>query len=113
MPSIIPCILLILSLLFATVITAPTVTYPHMRLLAAHNDVRATYGSPALNWSQSLATAAETCANQCVFENTGGSLGPYGENIAAGTGAFTAEAAVNLFIQDGCSSSIHSISSVL
>jgi pathogenesis-related protein 1 len=103
MPSIIPCILIILSLFFATVVAAPTVTYPHMRLLAAHNDVRATYGAPALNWSQSLATAAETWANQCVFENTGGSLmdTPYGEISAAGTGAFTAEAAVNLFIQDG------------
>jgi pathogenesis-related protein 1 len=41
-------------------------------------------------------------ANNCLFENTNGMLSPqpYGENLAAGTGDFNAEAAVALFTQD-------------
>ncbi|KAG8915537.1 hypothetical protein FRC00_003189, partial [Tulasnella sp. 408] len=34
-----------------------------------------------------LAAAAKTWADKCVFEHSKGSLGPYGENLAAGTGS--------------------------
>ncbi|KAG6842509.1 hypothetical protein C0991_000035 [Blastosporella zonata] len=55
--------------------------------LSGHNTVRAQHGAVALTWSDDLASAAQSWANKCVFEHSGGSLGPYGENIAAGTGS--------------------------
>lgn len=36
-----------------------------------------------------MADKAQTWANKCVFEHSGGSLGPWGENLAAGTGDYT------------------------
>jgi len=55
--------------------------------LADHNNFRAQYGAAPLTWSNDLAAAAQTWANNCVFKHSGGSLGPYGENLAAGTGS--------------------------
>ncbi|KAH0590520.1 hypothetical protein H2248_000667 [Termitomyces sp. 'cryptogamus'] len=55
--------------------------------LSAHNTVRAQHGAAPLTWSNDLASKAQTWANKCVFQHSGGSLGPYGENLAAGTGS--------------------------
>ncbi|TBU64989.1 PR-1-like protein [Dichomitus squalens] len=55
--------------------------------LTAHNSIRAQHGAAPLTWSDSLAAAAQTWANKCVFKHSGGTLGPFGENLAAGTGS--------------------------
>ncbi|KAG6878413.1 hypothetical protein C0993_007014 [Termitomyces sp. T159_Od127] len=55
--------------------------------LSAHNKVRAQHGAAPLTWSNNLASKAQTWANNCVFKHSGGSLGPFGENLAAGTGS--------------------------
>ncbi|KXN89858.1 Protein PRY2 [Leucoagaricus sp. SymC.cos] len=55
--------------------------------LSAHNSVRASHGASALVWSDELAGKAQQWANNCRFQHSGGSLGPYGENLAAGTGS--------------------------
>ncbi|KAI0932293.1 hypothetical protein AcV5_004441 [Taiwanofungus camphoratus] len=55
--------------------------------LSDHNTVRAQHGAAPLSWNGTLATAAQQWANNCVFQHSGGSLGPYGENLAAGTGS--------------------------
>ncbi|KAI0639329.1 hypothetical protein C8Q77DRAFT_53695 [Trametes polyzona] len=54
--------------------------------LQAHNSVRAQHGASPLTWSDDLAAKAQQWANNCVFEHSGGKLGPFGENLAAGTG---------------------------
>ncbi|KAJ7597226.1 CAP domain-containing protein [Mycena floridula] len=55
--------------------------------LKGHNDARAQYGAKALTWSDDLASKAQSWADNCVFKHSGGSLGPFGENLAAGTGS--------------------------
>jgi len=55
--------------------------------LSAHNSVRAQHGAAALTWNNTLADAAQQWADGCKFVHSGGSLGPYGENLAAGTGS--------------------------
>ncbi|KAG6873666.1 hypothetical protein C0995_012600 [Termitomyces sp. Mi166 len=63
--------------------------------LSSHNTVRAQHGAAPLAWNNTLASKAQTWANRCVFEHSGGSLGPYGENLAAGTGsAYDIQAAI-------------------
>ncbi|KAM5541316.1 hypothetical protein V8D89_004870 [Ganoderma adspersum] len=56
--------------------------------LTAHNSVRKQHGAADLKWNNTLAAAAQTWVNKCVFKHSGGSLGPYGENLAAGTGSY-------------------------
>jgi len=46
--------------------------------LQAHNDFRAQHGAAALTWNDNMAGSAQGWANQCVFEHSGGTLGPYG-----------------------------------
>ncbi|KAJ7205177.1 CAP domain-containing protein [Mycena pura] len=53
--------------------------------LDAHNSVRAQHGAVDLAWNNTLAAAAQEWANGCVFVHSGGKLGPYGENLAAGS----------------------------
>jgi uncharacterized protein YkwD len=47
-----------------------------------------------LTWSDNLASKAQQWANNCVFEHSGGTLGDFGENIAAGSGSFDISNAV-------------------
>jgi pathogenesis-related protein 1 len=68
--------------------------------LDAHNTVRAQHGAVALVWNQTLSDAGASWASRCVFEHSGGSLGPYGENLAAGTGSFGATQAVQLWTDE-------------
>ena len=49
--------------------------------------MRAQHGAADLTWSDDLAASAQTWANNCVFKHSGGTLGPFGENLAAGTGS--------------------------
>ncbi|KLO07573.1 PR-1-like protein, partial [Schizopora paradoxa] len=56
-------------------------------MLQLHNNLRASHGASALTWSSTLASKAQQWANGCVFEHSGGSLGPFGENLASGTGS--------------------------
>ncbi|RDX50221.1 PR-1-like protein [Lentinus brumalis] len=62
--------------------------------LKGHNTVRAQHGAAALTWDENLAAKAQQWANGCVFQHSGGSLGPYGENLAAGTGDYSIAAAL-------------------
>ncbi|KAG6911826.1 hypothetical protein DXG01_000073 [Tephrocybe rancida] len=55
--------------------------------LSSHNTIRAQHGAAALTWSDDLASKAQTWANKCVFQHSGGTLGRLGENLAAGTGS--------------------------
>jgi len=55
--------------------------------LSDHNTVRAQHGAAPLTWNNTLADKAQQWANGCVFQHSGGSLGPFGENLAAGTGS--------------------------
>ncbi|KAK0545766.1 sterol-binding protein [Tilletia horrida] len=52
-------------------------------VLAAHNAARAKHGAAPLTWDPKLASYAAAHAKSCQFQHTNG---PYGENLAAGTG---------------------------
>ncbi|KAI5122586.1 hypothetical protein M0805_004802 [Coniferiporia weirii] len=62
--------------------------------LSTHNTVRAQHGASPLSWNDTLADAAQKWANGCVFQHSGGTLGPFGENLAAGTGSYSITDAV-------------------
>ncbi|KAJ7646605.1 PR-1-like protein [Roridomyces roridus] len=68
--------------------------------LDLHNNERANHGAVALVWNNTLADAAQNWANQCTGTHSGGSLGPYGENLSTGTGNFTISAAVQLWLNE-------------
>ncbi|OBZ79217.1 Fruiting body protein SC7 [Grifola frondosa] len=53
--------------------------------LSAHNTVRAQHGASALTWGDNLASKAQQWANGCVFQHSGGSLGPFGGRVKAST----------------------------
>jgi len=55
--------------------------------LNSHNTIRAKHGASPLAWDAGLASKAEQWAARCQFKHSGGTLGPYGENLAAGTGS--------------------------
>ncbi|KAF9056351.1 CAP domain-containing protein [Panaeolus papilionaceus] len=55
--------------------------------LSAHNTIRAQHGASPLTWNNDLAAKAQQWANGCQFKHSGGSLGAFGENLAAGTGS--------------------------
>ncbi|KJA26166.1 hypothetical protein HYPSUDRAFT_133830, partial [Hypholoma sublateritium FD-334 SS-4] len=55
--------------------------------LEAHNSIRAQHGASPLTWSNTAAAKAQQWANGCIFQHSGGTLGPFGENLAAGTGS--------------------------
>jgi pathogenesis-related protein 1 len=60
--------------------------------LDAHNTIRSQHGALPLVWNQTLSDKGASWAARCVFKHSGGSLGPYGENLAAGTGQTAAQA---------------------
>jgi hypothetical protein len=90
--------------------------------LDAHNSVRAQHGAVPLTWNDDAAAKAQQWANGCVFQHSGGTLGPYGggfgrcnplvvsefiwppENLAAGTGDFTIPDAVGAWTDEACAS---------
>jgi len=68
--------------------------------LNAHNTARAQHGAANLIWDVTLANYAAQWATPCVFKHSGG---PYGENLAAGTGTFTAQDSVNAWMSEASS----------
>ncbi|EGO02028.1 hypothetical protein SERLA73DRAFT_71180 [Serpula lacrymans var. lacrymans S7.3] len=68
--------------------------------LYAHNVYRAGYNASQLTWSTDLASKAQQWASSCQFKHINSELGPYGENIAAGTGFFSIINAMEMFTQD-------------
>ncbi|KAA8545729.1 hypothetical protein F0562_020820 [Nyssa sinensis] len=69
--------------------------------LNAHNTARAQVGVGPMIWDSTVAAYAMNYANgrraDCRLVHSGG---PYGENLAMGTGEFTGRAAVNLWVQE-------------
>ena len=88
--------------------------------LSDHNSVRAAHGANALVWNQTLSDKAQQGANGCVFQHSGGTLGPFGgkclpsgiipcllkdchtENLAAGTGNYTIDDGVGDWAAEVC-----------
>ncbi|KAL4555898.1 hypothetical protein LXL04_038530 [Taraxacum kok-saghyz] len=69
--------------------------------LDAHNAARAQVGVENITWNATVAAYAENYANQRIEDcNLIHSDGPYGENLAAGSGDFTGTAAVNLWVAE-------------
>jgi len=58
----------------------------------AHNFYRLKFGCNPVQWDDELASFAHRHASQCQFSHSGG---PYGENLAMGSGGYTAVQAVN------------------
>jgi uncharacterized protein YkwD len=56
-------------------------------MLSDHNSFRAQHGASSMTWNNEMAGKAQQWANGCVFKHSGGTLGPFGENLAAGTGS--------------------------
>jgi len=72
--------------------------------LSTHNSFRAKHGAAPLEWDNQLAGKAQQWANKCVFKHSGGTLGPYGENLAAGTGgSYNINAAVKSWTDESTS----------
>ncbi|KMT00994.1 hypothetical protein BVRB_9g222550 [Beta vulgaris subsp. vulgaris] len=68
----------------------------------AHNTARAAVGVGNIQWNDTLAAYAQQFANQrkvdCALQHSGG---PYGENLAIGSGAsMTGTAAVQLWVNE-------------
>jgi pathogenesis-related protein 1 len=67
-----------LPTIFAGLIYVRTSSSDIDQYLSAHNTVREQHGAADLTWNDTLASAAQQWANGCIFEHSGGSLGPYG-----------------------------------
>ncbi|KAJ7630658.1 CAP domain-containing protein [Roridomyces roridus] len=70
------------------------------RYLAAHNSVRAQHGASPVTWSDAAAAKAQEWADKCTNTHSGGTLGPLGENLAAGTGDFSIEDGTGLWAKE-------------
>lgn len=68
--------------------------------LDAHNSFRSQHGASDLVWSDTLASAAQQWADRCQFVHSGGTVGPYGENLASGTGDFPVSEAIKLWTDE-------------
>ncbi|KAF8481227.1 CAP domain-containing protein [Russula ochroleuca] len=63
--------------------------------LTAQNNIRGNHGAANLTWNADLSAKALSWASKCKFQHSDGTLGPFGENLAAGTGdAYTIASAV-------------------
>ncbi|KAK0233449.1 CAP domain-containing protein [Armillaria fumosa] len=72
--------------------------------LEGHNTFRAQHGASDLTWSNELAGKAQQWANGCVFKHSGGSLGSFGENLAAGTDSgYTISSAIKSWTDEASS----------
>jgi len=58
----------------------------------AHNFYRVKFGCNPVEWDESVASFARNHANKCQFSHSGG---PYGENLAMGSGGYSGVQAVN------------------
>ncbi|XP_047336595.1 pathogenesis-related leaf protein 4-like [Impatiens glandulifera] len=69
--------------------------------LNAHNTARAQVGVGPMRWNETVAQFARNYANgrlgDCNLIHSGG---PYGENLAKGSGAFTGVGGVNLWVAE-------------
>lgn len=75
--------------------------------LSAHNSVRAQHDASPLTWSDDLAKKAQQWADGCLFRHSGGTLGRFGENLAAGTGAaYDIDTAVKSWADESCESDL-------
>jgi len=85
--------------------------------LKVHNDFRAKHGAQPLTWSNELSNTAQSWANGCKFEHSHGKFGgtyrlfrgsfllkASAENLSAGTGAFSIEAAIKLWTDEASTS---------
>jgi uncharacterized protein YkwD len=68
--------------------------------LSAHNTARANYGAAPLTWSDDLANAAQRWGSGCKFQHSGGTLGQFGENLAAQTGSMTPAQATQMWMDE-------------
>ncbi|CAN4112053.1 unnamed protein product [Withania somnifera] len=67
--------------------------------LNIHNSARSQVGVSEIAWNTTLQTYAQNYANQRIGDcNLVHSNGPYGENIAKGSGSFSGTSAVNLWV---------------
>ena len=67
--------------------------------LTAHNAARAEVGVPPLTWNDTVASYAQNYANKRIGDcNLVHSGGPYGENIAWGSGDLKGTDAVNMWV---------------
>lgn len=67
--------------LLLTLGTTAVVADDIQRYLAAHNSVRAQHGAKNLVWNATSAGKAQSWANRCQFQHSGGSLGPLGGTL--------------------------------
>ncbi|PFH52217.1 hypothetical protein AMATHDRAFT_57585 [Amanita thiersii Skay4041] len=67
------------------------------QVVQGHNTQRALYGAPALTWNANLYQGTQDWANQCRFQHSGGN---YGENLAVGTGDFTFDSGLKLWMDE-------------
>ncbi|KAJ7233920.1 CAP domain-containing protein [Mycena rebaudengoi] len=68
--------------------------------LDIHNTERSKHGAGPLVWNNTLADAAQTWANKCTATHSGGSLGPFGENLSWGTGGYSIADALQALIDE-------------
>ncbi|KAF5731873.1 pathogenesis-related family protein [Tripterygium wilfordii] len=67
----------------------------------AHNAARSQVNVPNIAWDNNLASYAQSYVNSRLGDcNLVHSNGPYGENLAKGSGAFTGAAAVDLWVKE-------------
>jgi len=62
--------------------------------LQTHNSIRSQYGAVPVTLSNAAAEKAQEWADKCTNQHSGGTLGPLGENLAAGTGSYSIAEAV-------------------
>ncbi|KAF7303379.1 PR-1-like protein [Mycena indigotica] len=66
---------------------APLVSAADQALyLKFHNDIRANHKGDPLSWNDTLSAAAQKVADTCVFEHSGGKVGPFGREPRGGHG---------------------------
>ncbi|XP_050261177.1 pathogenesis-related protein 1-like [Quercus robur] len=94
-------VLLAICFLGLTLIHVSLAQNSHFSFVDAHNVARAKVGVGAMEWNNTLAAYALNYANtkkqNCELEH---SQGPYGENIAEGSGDFSGVEAVKLWVDE-------------